>query len=252
MNATESVAAEVVDGTLVLRLNRPDVLNALNLEMFETLVRQLVQAERDPSIRSVVLHGSGRAFCSGDDLRGMGMIDGQEATLSQELELGHPRLIRAMRSLSKPIIAALHGWVLGAGCEVALSADIRIGDPTVQLGIPYIKRAMAGGAAVIVEIFGLSMATDLLLTGRVLDLAELRSLGAVQREASEGRSLEAALALAQELHELSAASLALTKATLTQHWDATVRPRVAMDNFVAMVAAEGEDQAREVGRFLDR
>lgn len=250
MNTTESVTEEIVDGALVLRLNRPDVLNALNLEMFETLVQQLGRAERDPSIRSVVLHGAGRAFCSGDDLRGMGMVDGREATLSQELDLGHPRLIRTMRSLGKPIIAALHGWVLGAGCEVALSADIRVGDPTVQLGIPYIKRAMAGGAAVIVEIFGMSMATDLLLSGRTLGLPELRSLGAVQREAPEGGSLETALALARELHGFSASALALTKATLTQHWDATVRPRVAMDNYVAMVAAQGDDQAREVGRFL--
>lgn len=252
MNTVESVAAEVVDGTLVLRLNRPDVLNALNLEMFETLVQQFDRADRDPEIRSVVLHGAGRAFCAGDDLRGMGMIDGKESTLSQELELGHPRLIRAMRSCGKPIIAALHGWVLGAGCEVALSADIRVGDPTVRLGIPYIKRAMAGGAAVIVEIFGVSMASDLLLTGRTLDLAELRTLGAVQREAPEGGSLEAALALAQEMHGLSGPTLALTKATLTEHWNGTVRPRVAIDNFVAMVSAQGEDQTREVNRFLGR
>lgn len=252
MGSNNTVEHELHNGCLILTLNRPEVHNALNLEMFDGLHTHMERAGQDRGVRTILLRGAGPSFSSGDDLRGMGTVDHEAPTLDQELALGHPRLIRAMRALEKPIIASLHGWVLGAGCEVALSADIRVGDPSVKLGIPYISRAMAGGAAVVLEIFGVSIATDMLLTGRTFELSELLRFGAVQREAPEGKSFETALALTETLDGFSSKALGLTKMTLSHHWDLSVRPRVAVDNYVAMVAAEGEDQTQSVERFLTR
>ena len=183
----------------VITLNRPDVLNAWHAPMRDELVAALTACDADPEIRAVVLTGAGdRAFSAGQDLNEAKEFDPDRAEAwIREWE----RLYDRLRTLSKPVIAALNGVAAGSAFQVALLCDFRIGHPGVRMGQPEIDAGIASttGPWIMREMVGLARTIDLTLTGRLMDAAECLSVGLLTRVVAPDQVLPAAMTLADEL-----------------------------------------------------
>jgi enoyl-CoA hydratase/carnithine racemase len=203
-----SIVHEMIsDGIMVVTLNRPDKLNALDVPSKERLANIWSDAAADPQLRVIVLRGAGeKAFCSGSDVK---EIQRTGAMVSTDT------LMRAIPGvgieLNKPVIAALHGFTIGMGLTLAIHCDFRIAAVGSRLGFPEVQHGMISGISAITMpgIVGESVALDLMLTGRLIDASEALACGLVHRVAPD--SYEAALSIAQILSRNSPKAVALTK-----------------------------------------
>ncbi|HEX7812587.1 MAG TPA: enoyl-CoA hydratase/isomerase family protein [Burkholderiales bacterium] len=195
----------------IVVLNRPEVLNAINVEMRETLVTLLGELNRDDAVRAIVLTGAGeRAFCSGQDLDetskyGVGDID---AWLTRQ-----HAMYAAVRDLDKPCIVAFNGTAAGAGFQIGLCADLRIGYPEMKLGQPEIKAGLASivGSYLMTMHLGLSKNIELSLTGELISGKTAHEIGILNHLVPREQVLSKALALAGDMSKLAPTAMRLTK-----------------------------------------
>lgn len=195
----QMVLSEIRGAVGVVTLNRPEVLNAWNAEMRSQLVEAFDAMEANEAVRAVILTGAGdRAFGAGQDLNETKTFDPDRA----ELWIGEwERLYTRIRSLSKPIVAALNGVAAGSAFQVALLCDIRIGHAGVTMGQPEINSGIASttGPWIMREIIGLGRTIDLTLTGRMMDADECVRIGVMNRMVPKENVMSEALALASDL-----------------------------------------------------
>jgi enoyl-CoA hydratase/carnithine racemase len=198
---------------------RPDTLNSLTFDVYRELRDLFFELEREPSVRSVVITGEGRGFCSGGD---------QHAIIAELFKRDMPGLveftrmtcdlIRNIRALRKPVIAALNGTAAGAGAVIALASDLRVASEKAKIAFLFTKVGLAGadmGAAYLLpRIVGLSRATELLFLGDVIDAPTAEKYGLFNKVVPQERVLEEALALATRLGEGPTFALGLTKELL--------------------------------------
>ena len=203
----------------VITFTRPDTLNSLTFEVYRELTRLFAELEREPSIRSVVITGEGRGFCSGGDQHAIiaelfkrdmpGLVDFTRMTCD---------LIRNIRALRKPVIAALNGTAAGAGAVIALAADLRVASEKAKLGFLFVKVGLAGadmGAAYLLpKVVGLARATELLMFGDVIDAATAEKYGIYNKVVPHERVLEEAMAWATRLANGPTFALGMTKELL--------------------------------------
>lgn len=208
----DSVLSDIRGRVGILTLNRPEKLNAWNAPMRARLVEALDALEADETVRAIILTGAGdRAFGAGQDLNETKTFDADRA----ELWMGEwERLYDRLRSLSKPIIAALNGVAAGSAFQVALLCDLRIGHPGVTMGQPEINSGIASvtGPWIMREIIGLARTIDLTLTGRMLPAEECLSFGLISRIVPKEQVMEASLALAEDLAAKAPVAMRLNKA----------------------------------------
>ena len=197
------------EGVVVLRLNRPEVLNALNLALRQALAEAFHQLDADPKVRVVILAGGPKAFCAGADLSEY--VDASPIDL---LQRRHDLLWGAVAACKKPVIAAVRGHALGGGCELALHADLILASQNARFGQPEVKVGiMPGGGATqrLTRALGKHRALKLLLLGEPIDADTAERIGLVA-EVLDPDAVEArALAVAQQLCELPAVALRLIK-----------------------------------------
>lgn len=208
----EFVLSEVRGPVGILTLNRPQVLNAWNAPMRARLVEAFDELEANEAVRAIILTGAGdRAFGAGQDLNETKTFDADRA----EVWMGEwERLYDRIRSLSKPVIAALNGVAAGSAFQVALLCDLRIGHDGVTMGQPEINSGIASvtGPWIMREMIGIARTIDLTLTGRMMDAAECFRIGLINRVVPQGKVMEASLALAEELAAKPPVAMRLNKA----------------------------------------
>lgn len=203
------------DGAISIAvLNRPERLNALNRDVLDELAAWIAEALADTATRCLAVTGSGeRAFCAGADVSGFPALDPLGA---QELMRYGQEVFQTLEDSPKPVLAAVNGYALGGGLELALACDFRIAAARAKLGQPEITLANLpgwGGTQRLPQIVGEAAAKDMILTGRLVEAQEARTLGLVHRVA-EDDALEATLELARELAGRSPAALAGAKAAI--------------------------------------
>jgi enoyl-CoA hydratase len=204
----------------VVTLDRPEVLNALSIDLAIELDRTLLEVSRDNTVRVIVLTGAGRAFCSGLDLKDYGVvpdIDGlQVGQIAQRSMRVYSRLVSTLRSLHQPVIAAVNGPAFGGGMCLALACDLRFAGPTATFNATGIVNGLTStemaAAWLLPRQIGVTHANDLLLTGRVVEADEAVRIGLVSRLADD--VLAEALATAGRMAEFSPYGLAMTKDVL--------------------------------------
>jgi enoyl-CoA hydratase/carnithine racemase len=178
-----------------LKLNRPEVLNAINPAVCEALQQEIAALEADPAIGALVLSGEGpRAFSAGADLTYMRTVEGG-TQLRRFIELTWVAFER-LASSPLPSIAALHGHVLGGGLELALACDMRIADDTVKIGLPEMGLGSVPGSGALQRLpalVGKAKATEMIITGARVDAASAEAMGLVNKAVDAGRALETAL-----------------------------------------------------------
>jgi enoyl-CoA hydratase len=192
---------------LVLRLNRPEVRNALSWKLIEALGVAVTEAESDPDVRVVVLSGTGdRAFCSGEDLR-----SAAAGETSPPVHQGFLRLLAGQ--LSVPVVAAVNATAVAAGLEILLGCDVVVASSSARFGLPEVKRGLFAGAGVlhIAHRLPLGVALELSLTGDTIDADRARHLGLVNLVTAPDDVLDQALDVAKRIAENAPLAVAATK-----------------------------------------
>jgi enoyl-CoA hydratase/carnithine racemase len=213
-------------GVAVITLNRPRVLNALSRALKGELSDALGRVAKDPDIRAVVLIGAGKAFSAGQDLNEAKDMDGADA---EEWVREFERLYDLIRALHVPVIAAVNGWAMGAGCQLALLADIRISSTTAKYGMPEIQDGIPAifGLGLLWHLIGMSRSLYLVLSGDTLNARQALQAGLTCKVVPPARLRREALVLAGKLAGYAPLALKLDKEwarRLTEeHFRATAR-----------------------------
>ena len=217
------VAVERIDESIrVLRLNRPERLNALSIDLAVELDQALAELGQDNLVRIVILTGAGRAFCSGLDLKDYGIIPNIDnlsvhriATRSMSI---YSQITRRLRSIPQPVIAAVNGPAFGGGMCVALGADLRIASESAEFNTTGIVNGLTsaemGAGWILPRLIGGANSNDLLLTGRRVDAAEALRMGLVSRVVPDEDLLSEAIEMAQAMAKFSHYGLEATKQSL--------------------------------------
>ena len=228
---SECVEVQRLDGVWVMRLNRPQARNALNLETAQALAAALDTLDADPDLRIGILTGAGGHFCSGMDLKAF-------AATGQRPYVGD-RGFGGMceRPPVKPLIAAVEGYALAGGCELTLACDLIVASREARFGVPEVKRGLVPGAGGMLRLpsrIPYHVAMEAVLTGEFLGAERLYELGLVNRLAEPGQALEVALALARTIAENGPLAVQTAKSIISQsrNWRPEdqfdlQRPRVA-------------------------
>ena len=192
-------ATLTVEGPVaVLTLNRPAKLNALTLAMHRALLRAIRIVRGDTNLKVLILTGTGRAFCAGDDMKESDPRDGI-APPEAETELAWHNIVREMRAMPKPIIAAVNGIACGAGGGLALAADLRFASDDAQFADIFTKRGIAGGAYLLTQLVGTAKALELIFTGDFVTAAEALRIGIFNRVVPKAQLMPETLAFATRI-----------------------------------------------------
>jgi enoyl-CoA hydratase len=236
----------------VVTLNRPQVLNAWNAAMRDELVRALDGMEADEAIRAVILTGAGdRAFGAGQDLNETKTFDADRA----EEWIGEwERLYDRIRSLSKPIVAALNGIAAGSAFQVSLLCDLRVGHPGVKMGQPEINSGIASttGPWIMREHIGLARTIDLTLTGRMMEAEECHRIGLINRLVPQDQVMAEAFAVAELLAGKPSVAMRLDRQRFREMTEAGFRDCLAAGVRIQREAYASGEPARMMEEFLSR
>ena len=193
----ETILTETRGRVLLITLNRPKALNALNAQLTREVIRAATEADADPGIGCIVLTGSAKAFAAGADIKEM-----QHATYAEMYAATGSPAGTGSSPVRKPIIAAVAGYALGGGCELAMMCDIIIAADTAKFGQPEIKLGVMpgiGGSQRLTRFVGKAKAMDMCLTGRMMDAAEAERAGLVSRVIAADQLLDEALKAAETI-----------------------------------------------------
>jgi len=258
MSEPESVILVETDGYVrTIRLNRPDVLNACNNALLTELGKAVREAEKDGAVRVLILTGSGRAFCSGQDL-----ADVADRYKSPEpIELGHHLrerynpIILKLRTMEKPVIASVNGVAAGAGMSLALAADLRIAAESASFIQAFIKVGLvpdSGSTFMLPRLVGPARAMELTMTGRKVDTREALQIGLVNQVVPDGELSAATAALAKKLAELPPRGLALTKRAINAAWNADLSTQLDYEAMLQTTAGQTRDHREGITAFLEK
>ena len=237
-------------GVALIQLNRPKELNALNPQLMEELLDALLGIERDNQIRAVVLTGNEKAFAAGADIRQMA-----EKTSAEMISLNQFSTWDRMAGTAKPLIAAVSGYALGGGCELAMMCDIIIASETAQFGQPEIKIGTipgAGGTQRLTRAVGKSKAMEMILTGRFMGASEALTSGLVSRVVSADRCVQEAIELAAEIAAYSPVMVRLAKEAVNQAYEGGLKDGIAFERRNFYLTFSTEDQKEGMKAFVEK
>ena len=227
------------DAVAHISLNRPDSLNAYNVQMRDDFSEALSAVQEDEEVAVLIISGQGRAFCAGADLTEFGTAPSQVAARRARWQRD---VWGQLNDLRIPVIAAIHGYCIGSGVEIALLCDLRIAAEDAVFAMPEVHLGMipaAGGSQTLPRNCGTSAAMDLLLTGRRLTVDEALELGLITRKTPQNRLEETAWNLAAELVKWADPSLNYTKTAIRKGLDLRLAEGLELEDRLARLAYQG-------------
>ena len=249
--AYQTLIVTVEDSVALIRLNRPDALNALNSALMAELAQALTTADGDDQVRCIVLTGSEKAFAAGADVREMAdksFVDVFTADLfGPEVE--------AISRVRKPIIAAVSGFALGGGCELAMMCDFIIASDTAKFGQPEINLGIVagmGGTQRLTRFVGKSKSMDMHLTGRFMDAAEAERSGLVSRVVPVSDLMNEALKIAGKIAQKSSLSVMAVKEAVNLAQNVSLREGLLVERRLFHALFATEDQKEGMAAFVEK
>jgi len=247
----ETITVEIEEAVALVRLNRPEALNALNAQLISELAAALAALDADVTVRAIVLTGSDKAFAAGADIREMSTksfveVFGSDMFASEFDAIGRVR---------KPIIAAVSGYALGGGCELAMACDFIIASDTAKFGQPEINLGVVagiGGTQRLTRLVGKAKSMDMHLTGRFMDAVEAERSGLVSRVVPVGDLLPEALAAARKIAEKSAIAVKVVKEAVNRAEETSLREGLLFERRVFHALFATEDQKEGMAAFLEK
>ncbi|MFE6776621.1 enoyl-CoA hydratase [Streptomyces sp. NPDC057702] len=248
--AYETVRVERIRRVALLTLNRPKALNALNLRLMTEVVDATTRLDRDPGVGCVVITGSAKAFAAGADIKEMRPRGYLDMYLSDWFAAWD-----RLGSLRTPTVAAVSGYALGGGCELAMLCDILLAADTAVFGQPEIKLGVIpgiGGSQRLTRAVGKAKAMELCLTGRTMDAEEAERAGLVSRVVPATELLTEALAVAETVAGMSAPVAMMAKEAVARSFETTLAEGVRFERRLFHAVFATEDQKEGMAAFVDK
>ena len=249
--AYDTLIVEIEDYTALIRLNRPEALNALNARLMQELAQAITAADRNDKVRCIVLTGSEKAFAAGADVKEMA-----EKTFTDvyfdDLFAAEADAIARCR---KPLIAAVSGYCLGGGCELAMMCDFIIAADTAKFGQPEINLGIVagmGGTQRLTRAVGKAKAMDMNLTGRFMDAAEAERAGLVSRIVPAKDLVAEAMKAAGKIAEKSALTAMIVKESVNRALETTLAEGIRFERRMFNAVFASEDQKEGMSAFLEK
>jgi len=247
----EFITTEVRERVALIALNRPKQLNALNAKLMQELAAAMYGFDADDGVGCLVITGSEKAFAAGADIVAMKDFDFMHAYKSNYIT----RDWEHIRSIRKPIIAAVAGFALGGGCELAMACDIVIAADSAKFGQPEINLGIfpgAGGTQRLPRAVGKAKAMDLCLTARMMDAAEAERAGLVSRVVPAGRLLDEALAAARKIASYSLPVAMMAKEAVNRAYESNLSEGILFERRLFHAAFALEDQKEGMAAFVEK
>jgi 2-(1,2-epoxy-1,2-dihydrophenyl)acetyl-CoA isomerase len=248
---TDKLQTQLADGVLTLTLNRPDRLNAIDIEMLDALVGALEEAAADESVGAVVLAGAGRVFCAGADIGQM--IDRTPADWEHIVD-HYLDPVRLIATMEKPVIARCHGDVVGGGLGLSLACDFRVGAQGSRYCAPFVNLGLAGcdmsAGYFLPRLIGMGRATDMMMTARFVDAEEAHAMGLISRLVPEAELDETVMDLARGFATGPTRALAFTKKAIRRSIDRDMENEFDYEIFVQVQCLQSEVHRERVAAFF--
>lgn len=234
----------------IVTLNRPKAMNAFNLQMLGELFDALDGFEKDQSVGAIIVTGNEKAFAAGADIKEMA-----ESSYVEMLTSGHVQIWDRIRSIHKPVIAAVSGWALGGGCEFVLSCDMVVASESAKFGQPEITIGVipgAGGTQRLARLVGKHLAMEMTINNRTLTAQEALQLGLANRVVPVEGYLDAAIAFADEIASRAPIAVRMAKDSVNAAFETTLTEGLAVEkrNFYPLFATE--DQKEGMRAFVEK
>jgi enoyl-CoA hydratase len=249
--AYENIVVEVEEHVALIRLNRPDALNALNAALLDELAAALTEMDATAKVRAIVITGSEKAFAAGADIKEMS----EKHFVDMFLEDYFTGPTEAIMRCRKPIIAAVAGYCLGGGCELAMICDFIIAADTAKFGQPEINLGVMpglGGTQRLTRFVGKSKAMEMCLTGRFMDAAEAERVGLVSRVVAAKDLLRDARETAAKITEKSPLTVRAVKEAVNRSYETTLREGLLFERRLFHALFATDDQAEGMAAFMEK
>jgi enoyl-CoA hydratase len=247
---SELVLSERDGAVAVVTLNRPDALNALSDELMEELVSTLQELDRDKEVRCIVLAGNDKAFAAGADIA--------ELARSSAIDLYYQRRIErwdAIRGLWTPLVAAVSGYCLGGGCELAMACDLIVASESAKFGQPETGVGVipgAGGTQRLTRAVGKALAMDVILSGRFLSAREALAAGLVSRVVAKEAWLDEAKRVARDIAAKGPVATRLAKESINRAYETTLQAGLEAERRALYLAFASEDANEGLSAFTEK
>ena len=241
------------DGICTVKINRPDKLNAMNIDVANELVKIFKDIETDDSVKVVILTGEGdKAFSAGADIAYMSTITPIEA--ESYAKLGH-LLTSTVENCSKPTIAAINGFALGGGCELALACDIRVAADTAKIGQPEVTIGVCpgwGGTQRLQRIIGISEAKDMIYTGRMVKADEAKEMGLVNKVVDLSKLTEETTNISKMIAQNSSMAVRMSKIAINKGRNSDIDTGLALELYTWGLCFTHPDRTERMTAFVNK
>ncbi len=253
--ASKHVLYKVEDGIALIALSKPERLNAVDPDMRKEIGRCIDKASGDDDVKVVVITGEGRAFCAGGDVKTM--PDRLEKTIIERRDSlrASNLVIRKIRELEKPVIAAVNGDAVGAGCNLALACDIRLASEKARFGEIFVKRGMHpdwGGIYNLTRLVGTAKACELIFTGDLIDANEAKSIGLVNQVYSDDEFEAGWKGFAKKIAENAPVPMSMAKVAIYKADNVDLPTAMELEAFSQAVTSQTEDAREGVKAFMEK
>ena len=248
---TDKIQTNLAEGVLTITLNRPERLNAIDIEMLDALIHALEQAAADDDIGALVLAGEGRVFCAGADIGQM--IDRTPADWEHIVD-HYLDPVRLIATMEKPVIARCHGDVVGGGLGLSLACDFRVGAQESRYCAPFVNLGLAGcdmsAGYFLPRLIGMGRATDMMMTARFVDAEEAHQIGLLSRLVSQAELDDAVMELARSFAAGPTRALAFTKKAIRRSVDRDMENEFDYEIFAQVQCLQSEVHRERVAQFF--
>jgi len=247
------IVYEKAEALATITLNRPEALNAFSKEVIDEVLEAVEDAKNDQGVRVVILTGAGeKAFSAGADIKAM---KGMNSLKARELSLMGEKLCCTLENMEKPVIAAMNGYALGGGLEVAMSCDLRIASETVRMGQTEINIGLIpgwGGTQRLTRLVGIAKAKEMVFTGKMIDAKTAEQLGIVNMVVSAEKFRETVREFALELASKAPVAIRIAKALINKGAEIGLDAALALEREGFGVVASTEDLQEGVSAFSEK
>ncbi len=250
MNAPVVITERPAEGVGLVRINRPEARNALNLEVRRLIGRHLTEMGDDESVRCIVLTGNEKAFAAGADIKEMA-----DASTIDMLLRGTQKMWRTIYACPKPVIAAVSGFALGGGCELAMTCDIIIAGESAKFGQPEVKIGIipgGGGTQRFPRTVGKYKAMRYVLTGDLFGAKEANEMGLVSEIVPDAEVEKRAVAMAAQIAELPPLAIQQTKESVIRGMDASLETGLTLETRTLQMLFASQDQKEGMAAFIEK
>jgi 2-(1,2-epoxy-1,2-dihydrophenyl)acetyl-CoA isomerase len=253
----QTVLLQKKEGVGILTLNRPQRYNAINNQLSQELLEKLIDVKEDREIRAVILTGSGKAFCSGQDLNDRSAMQkrGEHISLGDSVRSRYNPLIATLAGMEKPVIAAVNGVAAGAGASLALACDFRLITPKTRFVEAFVRIGLvpdSGSSYFLPRLIGLGRALEIAMTGRDVEADEAIRIGLANHMVEEDKLMDEAFAFARKLADGPTVAIGLTKKAILKGMEGTLEDALELEAVLQEQAGRTRDFVEGVQAFSEK